>query len=109
MWKGLAQFIHRHFIWLLLGSYAVAAVCPWLGLAIRSVTLGEITVFSEKTKITLPIVMLAFLLLNAGLGVQAEDLKTILRHPWPLIADRFQSAGADRFHLPCVPDHASVA
>ena len=86
MWKSLAHFIHRHFIWLLLGSYAVAAFCPWLGLAIRSVTFGEIAVFSEKTKITLPVVMLAFLLLNAGLGVQTEDLKTILRHPWALIA-----------------------
>ena len=32
---ALSHLVHDHFIWLLLGSYALAAVWPDLGLAIR--------------------------------------------------------------------------
>jgi len=83
---ALSHLVHDHFIWLLLGSYALAAVWPDLGLAIRNISFGEVTVFREKTKFTLPVVMLAFLLLNAGLGVQARELKNLLRHPLALVA-----------------------
>ncbi|WP_157679808.1 hypothetical protein [Nitrosococcus watsonii] len=39
----LSHFIHRRFIWLLLGAYAVAAWWPDWGLWIRDVSLGETT------------------------------------------------------------------
>jgi BASS family bile acid:Na+ symporter len=83
---ALSHFVHHYFIWLLLGSYALAAVWPGLGLAIRNVTFGEVNVFGEKTKFTLPVAMLAFLLLNAGLGVRTEEMKNLLRHPLALLA-----------------------
>lgn len=82
---ALSHFIHEYFIWLLLGSYVVAAVCPGPGLAIRGVVFGEVFLLSEKMKITLPVVMLAFLLLNAGLGVQTSELKNLLRNPLTLM------------------------
>jgi BASS family bile acid:Na+ symporter len=89
MWRRLAalsQFVHGYFIWLLLGSYALAALWPSVGRVIRNVSFGEITVFGEKTTFTLPVLMLAFLLLNAGLGIQFGELKNLLRHPLPLVA-----------------------
>jgi BASS family bile acid:Na+ symporter len=82
---ALSHVVHDHFIWLLLGSYAVAAVSPALGLAIRNVSFGEVTAFGDTTKVTLPVAMLAFLLLNAGLGVQTGELKNLLRHPLALV------------------------
>jgi BASS family bile acid:Na+ symporter len=83
---AVSHFVHEYFLWLLLASYALAAAWPGLGLAIRKVSFGEIAVLGEKTKVTLPVVMLAFLLLNAGLGVRTGELKNLLRHPLALVA-----------------------
>jgi BASS family bile acid:Na+ symporter len=82
----LYHFIHRYFIWLLLGSYAVAALWPGPGLAARAVSFGQVTFFGETAKLTPPVLMLAFLLLNAGLGVQTGQLKNLLQHPLALMA-----------------------
>jgi bile acid:Na+ symporter, BASS family len=78
---AVSHFVHKHFIWMLVGSYSVAAVWPTLGLTIRKVSLGEITFFHETTKVSLPILMLAFLLLNAGLGVNTAELRNLLKNP----------------------------
>jgi BASS family bile acid:Na+ symporter len=83
---ALYHFIHRHFVWLLLGSYAAATLWPGLGMSIRNVSFGEVAFFGERTTLTLPAVMLAFLLFNAGLGVRAGELKNLLRHPLALTA-----------------------
>jgi BASS family bile acid:Na+ symporter len=82
---AVSQFIHRYFLWLLIGSYALAGVAPALGLAMRTVTFGHVTLWGETTRISLPMVMLAFLLLNAGLGVETGRLKTLLRSPGVLL------------------------
>lgn len=81
-WIGVvSQFIHRHFIWLLIGSLVLAAILPGLGLTIRKVSFGEITVIGERTRISLPMLMLAFLLLNAGLGMKTTELRNLLKTP----------------------------
>ena len=41
---GLSQFVHRYFLWVLIGAYAVAAVLPAPGLWIRDVRLGDMMV-----------------------------------------------------------------
>jgi BASS family bile acid:Na+ symporter len=82
----ISHFLHEHLLWLLIGSYAVAAFWPAPGLAIRNFSFGEIVLFHEKTNASLPVLMLAFLLLNAGLGVQASQLRTLARRPLPLLA-----------------------
>jgi BASS family bile acid:Na+ symporter len=79
-------FLHRHFIWFLVASYAVAAVAPQAGLAIKNVSLGRLDLFGEQIHLSLPMLLLALLLLNAGLGVQTEQLRHLLRRPWPLLA-----------------------
>jgi len=73
-----SHWVHQYFIWYLIGSYAFASVCPSFGRWIREVSFGEIGLFREKTTITLPMVMLALLLLNAGLWVQTSRLKHLL-------------------------------
>ena len=82
---SLSHVIHRHFLWLLVGSYILAGICPECGLVIRKVTFGQVTLWGETTSISLPMVMLALVLLNAGVGVDARRLKSLLRGPWLLL------------------------
>jgi BASS family bile acid:Na+ symporter len=81
----LSHFLHRHLLWFLLGSYAVAALWPAPGLWLRDVSLGEYDLLQEDTRVTLPMAMLAFLLLNAGLGVETGQLRHLLRGPAALL------------------------
>jgi BASS family bile acid:Na+ symporter len=70
-----SHWVHQYFVWFLVGSYAAAAVWPGLGRWMRDVSFGEIDLFREKTAVTLPMVMLALLLGNAELWVDAAGLK----------------------------------
>ena len=72
----VSHLIHRRFIWLLVGSYFLAGVFPASGLAIRSVSVGAIS---------LPMLMLGFLLFNAGMGVELAELKQLRHAPTSLI------------------------
>jgi BASS family bile acid:Na+ symporter len=81
----VSHFVHHHFLWFLLGSYAVASGWPALGLWMRGIAFGKIHWFDEQVTITLPMLMLALLLLNAGLGVQLGRLRDLVRSPGSLI------------------------
>jgi BASS family bile acid:Na+ symporter len=81
-----SHFLHRNFIWFLLGSYIVAAAAPRAGLAIKNVSLGRFYLFGESLHLSLPMLLLALLLFNAGLGVQTAQLRHLLRRPWGLAA-----------------------
>jgi len=85
----LSHFVHEHFLWLLLGTYAVAALLPGPGLTIRHVTLGEVSLLGTPTKLSLPMLMLAFLLFNAGLGVQVGQLRALWKSPVAPLAGLF--------------------
>ena len=82
----LSRRVHHHFVWLLIGSYAVAAVLPGPGMWIRKVSLGEFVLFQEHVCLSLPTVMLGLLLLNAGLGIRATRLFSLARNPFILVA-----------------------
>lgn len=82
----LSHFLHRYFLWLLLASYVIAGLWPALGKWIRDVTLGHLTLFGERTRLSLPMLMLALLLINAGMGVQIEQMRHLLRRPLILVA-----------------------
>jgi bile acid:Na+ symporter, BASS family len=82
---SVSHFVHRQFLWLVIGSYVVAALFPSFGLWIRSVSLGEISLFQERIDLSLPVLMLALLLFNAGLGVQTGQLRHLLRSPLTLL------------------------
>jgi BASS family bile acid:Na+ symporter len=83
---SLSHFVHRNFLWFVLGSYALASVRPMFGLLIRDISFGEVTILQEKARITLPMVLLACLLANAGLGVRLTGLGALVRSPRLLLA-----------------------
>jgi BASS family bile acid:Na+ symporter len=84
--NALSECVHRHFLWFVIGSYAVAAVWPDFGLWIRGVSFGTIALSGEQTEVTLPVAMLAFLLFNGGLGVRGSRLKNLVHRPSVLLA-----------------------
>lgn len=80
-----AGFVHHYLLWLLIGSYAVAAVLPGPGLWLRSVDLAG---FARPMLplVSLPSVLLGLLLFNAGLGVRAARLRAVGRRPAVLLS-----------------------
>jgi bile acid:Na+ symporter, BASS family len=76
----LAHFAHEYLIWLLVGSYAIAAVVPAFGLWVRDVSLGEMNIFHSRTQVSVPTLLLALLLLNAGMNIRVVALREWLRN-----------------------------
>ncbi len=83
-WYSLGQAIAPGppaLLLLMIGSYLVAAGWPALGLWIRDVRVAQVGLAGSKTTISLSMLMLASLLLNAGLGVKLSRVREILRRP----------------------------
>jgi BASS family bile acid:Na+ symporter len=81
---AVAGFLHRNFLWLLVGSYALAGVAPaggcWLsGLAETS------NLFGCAIRVSAPAVMLGGLLFAAGFAVKGEHLRCVFRRPSALV------------------------
>lgn len=76
----LSHFAHDRLIWLLLASYAIAAALPAFGLWIRNVSFGEVHFFHAHTQVTLPTLLLALLLLNAGMNIRLVAARAWLRN-----------------------------
>ena len=75
-WIGkLAHLAHHYVVWLVLGSYAIASFAPAFGLWMRDVSFWRMHLFQESTNISVPMLLLAFLLLNAGLGIRIVSLR----------------------------------
>ncbi len=81
-----ARFVGRHFLVLLFASYLAAALWPGPGLAIRLVSMGRVGLGPVHTEASLPLLMLACLLFNAGLGVDNSRLGAFVRRPRTLAA-----------------------
>jgi BASS family bile acid:Na+ symporter len=83
----LAHLAHDNLLWLLLLSYVVAAFLPAAGLWLRGVTVALVPAGGgEMARVTLPMLLLALLLFNAGLGVQLAHLKKLAAAPRLLLA-----------------------
>jgi bile acid:Na+ symporter, BASS family len=83
---ALSQFVHHHLLWFLISAYAVAAVFPAVGLWIRNVTLGDVSIFKTNIHVSLLLLLLATLMFNAGLGVKTTHLQALVRKYWILVA-----------------------
>jgi BASS family bile acid:Na+ symporter len=81
----LSHLLHRNFLWLLLAVYAAAALVPGPGLWLKNLTLLEFPFLGEQARVTLPMLMLAVLLLNAGLGADTSRPRELLKG-LPLLA-----------------------
>jgi BASS family bile acid:Na+ symporter len=75
----VSHFLHRRFLWLLLAAYAAAALVPGPGLWLKNLTLLEFPFLGEQARVTLPMLMLAVLLLNAGLGADTSRPRELLK------------------------------
>ena len=81
-----SQFLHHHLLWFLISAYAIAAVYPTVGLWIRSISFGDITIVHEKTHISMLMMMLASLMFNAGLGLKTSHLQAVLHKKRVVVA-----------------------
>ncbi|HEV3144800.1 MAG TPA: bile acid:sodium symporter [Gemmataceae bacterium] len=79
------EFMHRKFLWIMLGAYAVAAIAPWPGHWIRSTRIGNAAFLGQSAGVPLTSLLLALLLFNAGLGIQTGRLRNLLRRPFVLL------------------------
>ncbi len=82
--SAAAHFVHARLVWFLVGSYVLAALWPGPGLRLRGVSLGTATLAGERVELSLPAVLLGFLLLNAGLGVRLPQAEGVFRRPFLL-------------------------
>ncbi len=82
----LSQLVHHYLLWFLLGVYALAAVVPGAGLAIRQISLGTLSFVGVKTQLSVLLILLAILMFNAGLGLKTSHLKALFNHKGLLIS-----------------------
>src|SRR5262245_63275082 len=78
--RRLAEFMHHRLLWLLMGSYILAALIPGPGLWLRSVNLAAVADVGLPHA-SVPYALLSFLLFNAGLGVRMNRLWQFARRP----------------------------
>jgi bile acid:Na+ symporter, BASS family len=78
----MTRFIHQHFLLILIGAYTLSAFFPRLGLALRKVQFGNVTwPDGSRTDLSLALLMLSFLLFNAGVAIKVEELIALRRRP----------------------------
>src|SRR5262245_8662516 len=78
--ERLADFMSHRLLWLLVGSYVLAALIPEPGLWLRSVNLAA-AAGARLPHMSVPAVLLSFLLFNAGLGVRMNQLYQLAKRP----------------------------
>src|SRR5258708_18482572 len=85
--EAMTHFIHKHFLLILIGAYAVSAVLRRFGLRLRQIRFGKVTwPDASQTSLSLSFLMLAFLLFSAGLAIKVEELTALWRRPAVAIA-----------------------
>lgn len=77
----LGHLIHRHFLPILVGAYVMSVIIPAPGLALRDIRFFDYTLWGATFKVGPPLLMLSFLLLNAGLGIKLSELKHLVARP----------------------------
>ncbi|MDX1918925.1 MAG: bile acid:sodium symporter [Candidatus Caenarcaniphilales bacterium] len=83
----VTHFIHHHFLAILFGAYALAVFYPMPGSMIREISLGQISLPDQsQLSLSVPLLMLAILLFNAGLCVKSSEFQNLLRHPALLVS-----------------------
>jgi BASS family bile acid:Na+ symporter len=79
----LAHFVRRRFLWLLLASYALAAVWTTPGLAMRK---WEWPSTATGVPFSFPLLLLAVMLFSAALLTDVSQIRIVSHHPLVLVA-----------------------
>ena len=83
--KSANHFIHDHLLKLLLAMYGLAILFPSFGIGIKNLSIGNLRWgTSTGIHLSLPFLMLSYLLFNAGLSVHFRDFKKVFLVPLPL-------------------------
>jgi bile acid:Na+ symporter, BASS family len=82
----ISEFLHHRLLWLVIAAYLLAGVAPAPGLWMRSTSFGAVRLGSTPISASLPSVLLATLLVNAGLGVELRRLRELCLSSGVLIA-----------------------
>lgn len=82
----VSHFLHRHLLKLIVSSYALAASFPALGLWIKDAEVIVIDWPGGHWTMTLPKLLLALLLFNAGMRVKVGRVGQIVRRPGVMLA-----------------------
>lgn len=85
----IVSFIHSNFLIALLFAYLLASIAPQAGLYLRELSFGQIPFKTGTLTISAPLLMLALLLLNAGLGIKIQEIRGLLSNPKLLIVSIF--------------------
>jgi BASS family bile acid:Na+ symporter len=83
--QGFSEFLHTHFLWLLVGAYALAGLAPAAGRWLSSFA-GAGEVCGHAVRVSVPAAMLSVLLFAAGFAVKGEHLRGVFRRPLALTA-----------------------
>ena len=84
--NSINHFIHKNFLWITLLLYTAGAILPEIDSKMREVCFGNlIWLDKSEVKLSLPLIMLSFLLFNAGLAAKTQDFKSLLKYPQALI------------------------
>jgi BASS family bile acid:Na+ symporter len=59
----------------------IAAFYPAFGLWIKDTHCGQVTIWNETVQVSLPTLMLSFLLFNGGLGIRSAELREVFHRP----------------------------
>ncbi|MET7552323.1 MULTISPECIES: bile acid:sodium symporter family protein [unclassified Streptomyces] len=95
--------LQRRLTWATVAVYAAAALLPQAGLIMRQLSLGAVSVpGGTRTPLTLPSLLLAWLLFTAALRVPARDLPRLLRRPLPLLVGTLANTLIPLALLPCM-------
>jgi bile acid:Na+ symporter, BASS family len=80
--EAMTRLIHKHFLLILIAAYALSAIFPRFGLALRNVQFGNVTwPDGSQTNLSLALLMLSFLLFNAGVAIKVEELIALRSRP----------------------------
>jgi len=82
--RPFTKFLQRHCLWLLVGCYALAALLPAPGRAMRSLEWS--VPFATQSVVTFPLLLLALLLLCAALQTDMTQIRAAAERPWVLVA-----------------------
>jgi BASS family bile acid:Na+ symporter len=79
----LAHFVKRYFLWLLLACYALAALFPGPGLAMRDWQWRPAAF--AAVSLSLPLLLLAVMLFSAAILTDLRQLRLVSHHPFVLL------------------------
>src|SRR3954452_7572095 len=95
----ITQFLHHHLLGLIIFGYLLATLWPGPGLSLRRSMLGHLGIGGGEISVTLPPLLLGFLLLSAGLRVRVEQLGRTLKKPRVVWMGLLANLGVPLFYV----------